>query len=114
MSTVIYWVLLVALGVFFAGGTVSAARRFGDRGLLLGAGVALAIFEFLGYVDWKRDMEAPLTAYVLLGGVPTVVATAVLGLLRRRTHLNPTLQVVTVAAAWIIVAFATFLYWPHL
>jgi hypothetical protein len=72
MNTGTYWVVITALDFSFSIALVNAARKLGDRGLALGAIAGLVLFNVLGYLDWRRDMPAPLAGYLLLASDPTV------------------------------------------
>jgi len=114
MNTTAYWIIAFACAVAFSLLVEWTARTRGTRGLVGGTLLVLIVFELLAYIDWRRDIEAPLIGYVLIAGVPTLIAALGLAFMLRRTQLSRLTTIALSTGVWVVAAIAVLRAWPRL
>lgn len=114
MSTTVYWIIATLCAGVFATVVEAIARAQGTRGLVGSAILGLLGFELLGYIDWRRDMEAPLVGYVLLAGVPTIASALMIFFAVRRPGMPRGIRIALATVTWLVVAAIVFSAWPRL
>ena len=92
----------------------AAGSARGSRGIFSATVLGLLILEILGYLDWRRNIQAPLPGYVLLVGIPTVLCSLAVAGTHSRVPRRAT-RIALAGAVWLLSAIAVFRWvWPRI